>query len=91
MERENFSYLIFVGGRPFFALVDVWNSYETMQATKYGIWIGVRKFKKTASVYVYKKNGEGWQRFSSFNARSNDECKPYYTGDEMREFAQKLS
>ena len=34
MERENFSYLIFVGGRPFFALVDVWNSYETMTATK---------------------------------------------------------
>lgn len=46
MERENFSYLIFVGGRPFSALVDVWNSYETMTATKFGIWFGVRKFKK---------------------------------------------
>lgn len=91
MERENFSYLIFVGGRPFSALVDVWNSYETMTATKFGIWFGVRKFKKTASVYVYMKRGDGWQRFSSFNAHNNDECKQYYTGDEMRELAQKLS
>lgn len=91
MERENFSYLVFVGGRPFFALVDVWNSYETMNATKYGIWLGVRKFKRTASVYAYIKKGDGWQLFSSFNAHNNDERKQYYTGDEMREFAQKLS
>lgn len=91
MERENISYVVFINGRASFALADVWDTTETMQATKYGLWAGVQKFRKSASVYVYMKNGDGWQRFSSFNAHNNDECKQYYTGDEMRELAQKLS
>lgn len=90
MERENISYVVFINGRASFALADVWDTTETMQATKYGLWAGVQKFRKSASVYVYKWNGGRWELFSSFNARNNDERKAFFTVEEMRELSENL-
>lgn len=78
--ETKYTFVIFVNGREWGVVCDQYiKTHKELRATKFGIWAGAAKFKKTASVYVYKyRPTEGdWEICDSMNARNTDDVTTY--------------
>lgn len=90
MERR-YTFIIFVGGRSYAAVCDQCIKTDAeLQAMKFGIWAAASKFKKSASVYVYERVGDGWWRLcDSMQAKRTDNEVNYLTDDYVTQLAKK--